>query len=262
MKNSKLYSLILLFALALLSIQCTTDPIPGADGIDGADGVDGVDGADGVNGTTECAVCHNVGTNEAVHSSYLFSGHAKGTSFGYAGGRSSCAQCHSEEGYTDYWTYGPDGVTDYIGQHGINCKTCHGTHTTFDFEGEGLDYALRSLAPIELITDPSYTINYAGTSNNCAFCHQPRRTMVDNGSGFVAVSEHWGPHHGPQATLLEGIQGEEIAGMVDYPAAGTARHRTGSSCVSCHMGEPSGVVSGNHTWVPTDNGCTQCHTIT
>ena len=49
MKNSKLYSLILIFAVALLSIQCTTDPIPGPPGEDGIDGIDGIDGADGFN---------------------------------------------------------------------------------------------------------------------------------------------------------------------------------------------------------------------
>jgi hypothetical protein len=134
-------------------------------------------------------------------------------------------------------------------------------HTSFDFEGDGYDYALRSIAPVDLIVDPGYTIDYAGTSNTCASCHQPRTAPpVDNGMGlFQVTSTHWGPHHGPQATLLEGIQGAEIEGDVEYPDPASAGHRKGASCTSCHMGESDGDINGLHTWVPTTSDCAKCH---
>lgn len=259
MKNFKLINLLLVVATSLLLMNCTTEPIPGPDGQDGIDGVDGVDGA---TGTTECAACHNVATSEAVHASYLFSGHAAGGAVGYAGSRASCAQCHSNEGYVDYVTMGATNPEGYANPTAISCKTCHDTHTTFDFENEGYDYALRAIRPVDLITDPSYTINYQGTSNNCALCHQPRRSPpVDDGTGeFAVTSSHWGPHHGPQSTFLEGIQGAELAGSNEYPAPATATHRTGSSCTSCHMGETTGEIDGEHTWIPTSTACTACHT--
>jgi len=262
MKNLKLINLLLIVATSLLLVNCTTEPTypEGPAGADGIDGIDGTNGIDGATGTTECATCHNVGTSEAVHASYLFSGHAAGGAVGYAGSRASCAQCHSNEGYVDYVTTGT--TTDYDNPTPISCKTCHDTHTTFDFENEGFDYALRSIGPVDLITDASYTINYMGTSNNCAQCHQPRRTPPeDDGSGvFEVTSSHWGPHHGPQSTFLEGIQGAELAGSLDYKAPQSATHRTGSSCTSCHMGATSGETDGNHTWIPTSTACTECHT--
>jgi len=261
MKNLKLINLLLIVATSLLLVNCTTEPIypEGAAGADGIDGVDGTNGIDGATGTTECAACHNISTSEAVHKSYLFSAHAAGGAVSYAGSRASCAQCHSNEGYVDYVTTGV--TTDYDNPTPISCKTCHDTHTTFDFENEGFDYALRAIGPVQLITDASYTINYMGTSNNCAECHQPRRTgPTDNGMGmYEQTSTHWGPHHGPQATVLEGIQGMEIAGSVEYPSVASAAHRTGASCTSCHMGATSGETDGEHTWIPTPTSCTQCH---
>ena len=141
----------------------------------------------------------------------------------------------------------------------ISCDTCHGTHISFDFENDGNDYALRALTPEPLITDGT-VIDYGGNSNMCITCHQPRRTgPTDNGTGmFRVTSSHWGPHHGPQATLLEGIQGAEI-GTVAYPAIGSAKHRTGSSCVACHMAETTDGSDGLHSMIPNDNCTTVCH---
>ena len=263
MKNSKLYSLILIFAAALLCVQCTTDPIPGPAGEDGIDGIDGVDGVDGVNGTTECAQCHNVAKSEAVHASFIKSFHSgipneDNNSWG-RGTSSSCSQCHNGQGFADYAEFGIAGSYDTSGP--LTCSSCHDKHSSFDFDTDGKDYALRYLRPVTLMTDETYTIDYDDKpSNTCAACHQPRRTLVDDGSGFVAVSGHWGPHHGPQSTLLEGIQGEELAGRVDYPDPGSAAHRKGSSCTACHMDEPSGTDNGYHTWVPSySTACTECH---
>ena len=112
-----------------------------------------------------------------------------------------------------------------------------------------------------LITDGTI-IDYGENSNMCINCHQPRRTgPIDDGMGmFRVTSSHWGPHHGPQATLLEGIQGSEIAGSASYPTATSATHRTESSCVNCHMSETTDGSDGLHTWIPSNNACTACHT--
>jgi len=48
MKNLKLLGYLMVFASALLCVQCTSDPIPGPPGADGMDGMDGQDGQDGV----------------------------------------------------------------------------------------------------------------------------------------------------------------------------------------------------------------------
>ena len=265
MKNFKLINLLLIVATSLLLVNCTTDPIPGPDG---KDGIDGIDGVDGISGTTECAACHNISTSEAVHASYLFSGHAAGGAVGYAGKRGSdkgnCAACHSNEGYIDYVVTGALQTSDaYENATPISCTGCHGEkHSSFDFENDGYDAALRAIEPVTLITDASYVIDFPDRSNNCALCHQPRSTgPEDNGLGLYEVtSTHWGPHHGPQSTLLEGIQGIEITGGLDYPDPGTAGHRTGTSCTKCHMGPTeSNKVNGLHTFKPTKADCATCH---
>ena len=97
-----------------------------------------------------------------------------------------------------------------------------------------------------------------GTSNTCVNCHQPRGLPPT--SGDVKLSSRFGPHHGPQSTLLEGIQGALIVGSTPYPAPKSAKHRSGSSCVSCHMGKSSDGKNGAHSWHPTPNACTACHT--
>jgi len=267
MKNLKLINLLLIVATSLLLVNCTTEPIypEGAAGADGIDGVDGTNGIDGATGTTECAACHNISTSEGVHTSYLFSAHAAGGAVGYAGNRGGCADCHSNEGYIDYVTLGASNPEGYNGMATpISCNTCHDTHSTFDFENEGFDYALRSFGPVDLIINDALpapvTLNFMGTSNNCATCHQPRHEApIDDGSGVYTVYNRYGPHHGPQATFLEGIQGGEVAGALEYPSAGSALHRTGASCTSCHMGATSGETDGNHTWIPTPTSCTECH---
>ena len=292
MKNSKLYSLILIFAVALLSIQCTTDPIEGPPGQNGVDGIDGVDGVDGVNGTAECAECHNVANSEEVHSSYLFSGHynedmTHERPIPYPDGpdtfvplsryanRSSCVVCHTSDGYIDLAETGSFINTRdepaYPGTQTITCTTCHGKHTSFDFVSDGFDYALRVFDPITLVADESYTIDYGineKSSHTCAQCHQPRGKFEGNiqEDGSVRVTSRFGPHHGPQSTMLEGIQGAEIAGSLAYDPPKSARHRSGlgdisSSCTKCHMGEDAGPeLTGLHTNKPTETSCVACHT--
>lgn len=264
MKNFKSIAILIIFTSSLFLVQCETEPIPGPPGqagINGIDGKDGVDGLDGIDGGTTCISCHSESHREPIKSSYAYSGHAAAGAVGYAGSRGSCARCHSNEGFIDYITYGKANPDGYDNPTRIDCNTCHDKHETFDFENDGYDYALRTFAPVTLITDESYTINLGDKSNTCVNCHQPRRTppTPDEEGMFAVTSSHWGPHHGPQSTLLEGIQGALIAGSEDYPDVGSATHRTGSSCVKCHMGEDSGSVDGQHSMKPTSTACTDCH---
>jgi len=258
MKNIKFLS-FLMIATSLLFIQCTTDPIPGPAGVDGVNGTDGLNGVDGASGTAECAECHNVSNDEAVHSSYLFSGHAAANTLNYARFGTDCAECHSNEGYVDWMEYGMGSEDGYAELSAISCNTCHNKHTSFDFENDALDYALRNIDGVDLIIGTG-VLDFESTSNNCTTCHQPRRTPpVDEGNGMFMVNSHYGPHYGAQSTMLEGMQGAEIAGSEAYPGQGTSTHRQGSSCVSCHMSDAEAMEDGLHTMTPNMNSCTTCH---
>lgn len=276
-------------------IGCTTDyeVLQGPAGAQGLAGADGTPGADGVDGSAaSCISCHSNTHREPIYASYDLSKHAAGETVDYAGARASCARCHSHEGYYDYITYGATNPAGYYGlsepqlvvdsegnpvldEYGlpqysnepvpvvtpISCDTCHGTHISFDFENDGNDFALRGLEPVTLITDGT-VIDFGNKSNVCISCHQPRRTgpTPDENGNFTITSTHWGPHHGPQATLFQGIQGAEIAGSVPYPAVASSTHRQDASCTSCHMTPLEPEDSPNHSWIPSDNACIQCHT--
>jgi len=264
MKTLKSISSLFLLALSILVMSCTTDPIPGPPGADGLDGVDGVDGMDGINGTTECATCHTVAHKEEIEGKFAMSLHADEEGAWARGRSASCAQCHGSLGYIDYITTGAVSTEEgaYDKTTPMNCKTCHGTHTTFDFENDGYDYALRNFDPVTLVIDEATIIDFGGSSNNCITCHQPRNSYAIPGptEDYEVTSSRFGPHHGPQSTVLEGIMGANVVGTTAYPVPGSATHRTGSSCTNCHMGDGTAEDNGSHTFVPTLNACTVCHT--
>ena len=275
MKNLRLLGLLVMLASSSLFVNCTSDPIAGPDGTAGIDGTDGLDGLDGLDSTADCRSCHSVEHRDPIKADYASSVHATGSSWA-RGSSGSCAQCHSNEGFIDFQEMGfvsDAGKTE----NPITCNGCHNPiagHRSFDFDSDGNDYALRTFAPVDLIvghqaiTDSTFTASIVldgtndsdvmGASNACISCHQPRRSgpIADTDGKYLQTSGHWGPHHGPQSTLLEGIQGMEITGTESYPAAGTAGHKEGSSCIACHMTE------NGHTWEPSTASsatCTSCH---
>jgi hypothetical protein len=212
--------------------------------------------------------------------------HATGSSWA-RGTSASCAQCHNNEGYIDYLSgnfatlmtsgvsagktvqsVNPDG---YTASNAISCNGCHNEHRSFDFAQDGNDYAVRNIAPVSLVIDPAVSIDFAnnsdplGLSNACTVCHQPRDSYpVPTGTADVEVtSSRYGPHHGPQATLLDGIMAANISGSAGYPGSGgngDNAHRTGSSCIACHMTPSADNTEGGHLWSPNEESCTVCHT--
>lgn len=279
MKNFKFLSFLLIAASSLIFMQCSSDytAIPGQDGIDGIDGVDGVDGVDGMDGVgvQECIDCHSSANLEPIHDEYAISGHGSGSSWA-RGSSTGCAQCHSNEGYIDYLsdlyvdTNGDQSVNQNFAYQGnsINCTGCHAPeqgHRSFDFANDGNDYSLRNIDAVHLVIDPTVSVDLANTneplglSNTCVTCHQPRNSYpVPSGTDDITItSSRYGPHHGPQSTLFEGIMGANIVGSTGYPGAGAngdSAHRKGTSCVGCHMDGDSG-----HSWEPTVGNCVSCH---
>jgi len=265
----------MLVASGFFFLNCTSDPIAGPPGKDGIDGIDGMDGADGADGTTSCMQCHSDTHRDPIRMAYMDSRHATGSSWA-RGTDATCARCHNNEGFIDYMSNlfidslgnsiaDPDG---YLVSNPITCTGCHDKHRSFDFANDGNDYAVRSLKAVDLFIDPSVQIDIRnasdelGRSNLCVNCHQPRNSYEIPGptADYEITSSRFGPHHGPQSTMLEGIMGANISGSTAYPGVGTAGHRQGASCIACHMGETTDGSDGDHTWVPTENTCITCHT--
>lgn len=278
MKTVKQTMLVVLGLLFFALQGCSHEdyiPVPGPAGADGTNGTNGLDG------TAQCVVCHSNSHMDLAKMSYSLSVHAVETMHATTNAagtetfnlttsdytnRTGCVECHTSQGYIDKanGTVLATGLgvaernPAYPGKQTITCTTCHDKHSSFDFKNDGNDYALRQgIKPFFLDKDPAYSIDM-GTSNTCVKCHQPRG--LPPVSGNIKLSSRFGPHHGPQSTLLEGIQGALIVGATPYPAPKSSAHRKNASCVTCHMGATSDGKNGAHSWHPTPNACIKCHT--
>lgn len=244
-------SLVLFFASS-----CVKEGPMGAAGKDGENGTNGTNGTNGVDGTAFCLNCHTEANMNAVQTAWASSVHATGTAFARASS-ADCARCHAAEGFINFIEYPNVAAVGITNPSHITCEACHnGMHITFDVANDGPDYALRTQAPVDVITDPGKTIDLGGPSNLCVNCHQSRTAAPgDDGSGTYAItSSHYGPHHGPQGNLLVGTGGFEFTGSVNYPAKGnTATPHAQAGCATCHMNE------GSHTFVPSLAACATCH---
>lgn len=264
MRRHKFFGILMLMVSGLLFVQCTSDPIAGPPGQDGRDGIDGIDGQDGVSGTASCVSCHNNTLRSEIAAAFDVSAHGAGGTFA-RGASASCAQCHGSDGFIDYVTIGVVDTTSgaYSPAKPFDCVTCHDSHRTFDFENDGPDYALRNPDPSNLVLATNITVDFGDASNNCITCHQPRNSYeipaLNTDGTYVISSTRFGPHHSPQATVIEGILGAEIPGTEAYPARASAAHRTGASCISCHMGESNVASVGGHSWNPVEENCIECH---
>jgi hypothetical protein len=261
MRYFKLFFIVLSLGSFAFISSCTGPEGPA--GPKGATGADGSDGTPGVAGNLVCMECHNTTTKANITNEYLTSGHAAGTTVGYAGGRSGCAKCHSDQGFTETQYTGEDTTAEDISlPQNIQCHTCHDFHQSLDFENEP-NYALRTIKPVNLLMyradDPAaapVTINLGSESNLCANCHQPRKVepVADSTGNYAVTSKYYGPHYGTQSTTLAGLGAYEIG--TGYPAAGTgSKHATDATCVTCHM------HGSEHTWEPSLDACntSACH---
>lgn len=222
----------------------------------------GCEGPAGEDGNDSCKECHNQTHMSAIAAQYETSGHAAGTNVAYAGGRNTCAACHSHEGFVETKHTGRDTTATAIAiPTRVDCKTCHDGHVSFDTV-DGPDYALRAKSAVPLLMfKKEKSVDFGGSSNLCANCHQPRTAApVANADGeFRISSTHYGPHHGPQASYLQGVGAYEVAGSTAYPAEGSSAHSASGACVACHMNEAN-ENGGGHTFAANVAGCTSCHT--
>ncbi len=259
MKYNSLLKLILFcFVCAFIATSCVKEGPMGPAGADGTDGTNGTDGRPGVDGKVTCLVCHS-GTNmEAKQAEFAMSIHSSGAiAVDYAGGRASCARCHSHEGFTQFSVFN-SVLGDITNPSAWECNTCHGLHKSF----EGDDYALRMIDPVVPVAAANGVMDLKGNSNLCATCHQSRSAEpgTDKPGETFALGVRTYPHYSAQSNILFGNGLAEIPGAVDYPDKGTSKHLTmdGGSCVGCHMGTFS-AKQGGHSFIPSLKACNDCH---
>ncbi|MCD6090824.1 MAG: cytochrome c3 family protein [Bacteroidales bacterium] len=256
MKTKFIFHILLMTAVVFLA-SCVKE---GPAGVAGQDGQDGLNGTDGQDAVVNCTTCHTADKISSRQFQYASSGHKAGLYVGYAGGRASCAGCHSGTGFIQRIAEG--STTGAISEdiafpEVINCETCHNLHSTFTYA----DLGLRGGGDVALIAGG--TFSKTDGANICANCHQARRPEPNievPGETFEITSSHYGPHHGPQSQIFLGIGFAEIPGSVTYPAAGSSDHTKDASCVACHMGDYVNG-EGGHTWHPNLSTCVECHGV-
>ena len=256
MTTKKLFVLLgtLVIAAALVSACGGAAGEPGPAGPAGPEGPAGPPGPAGESAMATdltCTECHNdTAIITGKKAPWSTSVHGAGTATAYAGGRGSCAACHSGASFSKMVADGATPDTwegDFSDVTHQDCRTCHQIHVTFT----GEDWALETTDAVPLFAYEGTTFD-GGEGNLCGVCHQPRRAFAVEEDGTVNVSStHWGPHHGPQTAMLLGIAG---AGEAAEGKPGAHYSMVEDTCVACHLGE-----SDNHTFLPTVAACQGCH---
>jgi len=241
-----LYGLLILLALVLAS--CAGAGEPGPAGPAGAAGPEGPAGPAMTAADLACTDCHNDTTLIAGKTTaWEESVHGAGEAF-VRGTSASCAGCHSGGAFSARVAAGLNpnevetGDPDPTRQ---DCRACHQIHTSYTAD----DWALETTDPVALYLFEGETFD-GGKGNLCASCHQPFGKIADAVDGMIEItSSHWGPHHGPQSTMLLGLGGGGVEGSPSAHAI-----MVEDTCVSCHLGEGAG-----HGFEPNVAACQSCH---
>ena len=255
MKNNRIILPGLFILIALLMLGCAgpmgEEGDPGPAGPPGPEGPVGPAGESATVFDLTCIECHNETTIiTGKRAAWDQSLHSQGDATAYAGGRASCAGCHSGGAFKAMVAAGlsPDQVEegDPSPTH-QDCRTCHQIHISYT----SADWALTTTDPVNLYAFDDATYE-GGQGNLCGVCHQPRRVIAepDTDGNIEVTSIHWGPHHGPHTAMLLGIGGAgEVAGR-----PGSHYALVNDTCVACHVGE-----NDSHTFEPLLVPCQGCH---
>jgi len=195
-----------------------------------------------------CADCHDPSSKiTGKETQWAESVHGTGTAY-LRGTSADCAGCHSGDAFRQRVEAGldPDELTagspDPTRQ---DCRACHMIHETYS----EADFDLRTEAPVTLFAVEGATFN-GGEGNLCVNCHQPRRDAPVAVDGVITgISSHWGPHHGPQSSMLLGVAGAGVTGKPSGHYGAVT-----NTCVDCHMGE-----GRDHHFEPALATCQKCH---
>ena len=148
---------------------------------------------------------------------------------------SSCKGCHTSQGFI-YRITGVTAPNEIENATAIGCFTCHAPHSNGDFR-------LRVNLPVTLANAVSYDL---GAGNLCATCHQSRRSVATYLTTRTALSNRFGPHHGPQGDMLIGTNGYEFAGYT-YEKS-NHRGAVPDGCIGCHKKGGIGYAVGGHSF--------------
>jgi hypothetical protein len=199
----------------------------------------------------DCGQCHDAPPENTKQQEWNNSVHAVATSSPSGPGDEACVRCHTAPGFADYTKQvsPPDSHYEAIG-----CSACHEPHDATN------PHQLRTATTITL--SEGTTITNAGMGGFCMNCHQSRTGSYTNslvnyplGLPTWAGGSSFGPHNGPEADMLEGVNGYTYGQVIP---SSEHRNAVGDTCVTCHMqtvaaDDPAFTQAGGHTFSMTYN---------
>lgn len=211
-----------------------------------------------------CGQCHGALTHHSKTGEWNNSMHAQATRDPSGAGREGCVGCHTGAGFIGKIQRKTTIDTTYSA---INCQTCHEPHG--DTIPNGTAHLVRTVNEVKL--QDGTVVTGAGMGMLCMNCHQSRQNAAVYAE-TAAASLRFGPHHGPQTDMLEGVNGYSYGQPIPSSAHGVIVEDT---CVTCHMqpvdaADPSLTQVGGHTFRPASDGtkgpkvemvgaCQSCH---
>ena len=248
---------------SLANIQCENCHGPGSQHLY-SQGVVGNTNTISVNYSAgDCAQCHDSLPNYTKSAEWSVSSHAVTTRD--PAGNANCVGCHTAPGFVGRMAGSSYTNTTY---EAITCQTCHDPHT---YDAVNNPKELRVTLTNSVTLMDGTVVTNAGLGLVCMECHHSRQ----NAAVYAATtpgSAHFGPHEGPQADMIEGVNGFTYGQAIPSSAHANVKN----TCVTCHMqpvdpASPAYGHAGGHTFkVMCDPGgdgtiinmvaaCQQCH---
>ena len=147
-------------------------------------------------GSGTCNQCHDAADHHPYGTEWLNSGHAVSP---VQTGSPACVAI-PRKASSSYVDGKPAVSTDYVP---INCQTCHEPHG--ETVPEGNPHQIRAMTSVTF--QDGTTVTNAGEGLLCMQCHQARVNAQTYASDPNNASSHFGPHHGPQGDMLQGVNG-------------------------------------------------------
>jgi len=214
-----------------------------------------------------CGSCHGEPARHARFQQWAESGHGNYELAIGEGMSTSCARCHSAQGFLIYLAQLEAGDTGSLSSaditwdedsvHPQTCTTCHDPHAQGKTSGEPNTATVRVEDNTPLLPS-GFMATGVGRGAVCIVCHNSRNG--ERNDTAMPTADDRAPHTAAQGDVLMGKNSYFVSGER------SPHSLIADTCTTCHMEltpPPAALsynLSGtNHTFAASLNICTECH---
>ena len=216
-----------------------------------------------------CGTCHGEPKRHARFQQWEESGHGDYTLAIERGTNTSCARCHTAQGFIEWVPQLVAGNTGSLAAAAITwtadtaepvtCVACHDPHAVGTTSGEPNNATMRISGDTPMLPSGFKAVG-VGRGAQCITCHNSRNGTHDDSEPLVSNLDR-APHSSAQGDVLLG----ENAYFVTVGARSPHSYIE-DTCATCHMEltDPPAALSynlagTNHTFEASMAICTECH---